>query len=318
MMVEFSVPAVPVTRFPFALTETSVLAVIPARYESTRLPGKALLDIAGRPLVEHVYRRASAAKSIDALVVATDDERIARVVEGFGGTACMTSPLHASGTDRLAEVAAGIPCRLIVNVQGDEPLLDPAVIDAAVAPLLADPSIEMGTAARRLNDASELTNPNMVKVVCDREGRALYFSRAPIPHGRDHSALSTARVHIGVYVYRRDTLQRLAGLPAGPLERTEALEQLRALEHGIRIMVVDSNFESLEVNTPEDLDRVRQRMLTATRHLEGPNPLQMSQVFRQALQDVSPRGAGPKDAAAAKRSRGGRALGGLRRSFAAG
>ena len=132
-MLEFTVPAVPVTRLPFALTESSVLGIIPARYQSTRLPGKALVDIAGRPMIEHVYRRAAAARSLDAVVVATDDDRIARAVDAFGGVACMTSPSHASGTDRLAEVAAAVPCGLIVNVQGDEPLLDPAVIDAAVA-----------------------------------------------------------------------------------------------------------------------------------------------------------------------------------------
>jgi 3-deoxy-manno-octulosonate cytidylyltransferase (CMP-KDO synthetase) len=250
------VPAV--TRLPFALTETSVLAIIPARYQSTRLPGKALVDIAGRPMIEHVYRRAAAAKSLDAVVVATDDERIAGAVEAFGGVAVMTASTHLTGTDRLAEVAVSLPCDLIVNVQGDEPLLDPAVIDAAVEPLRRDPSIQIGTAARALRDAAELTDPNMVKVVCDTEGFALYFSRAAVPHGRDHSALASARVHIGLYVYRRDTLLRLSRLPPGPLERLEALEQLRALEHGIRIHVVATTYQSAEVNTTEDLERVRQ------------------------------------------------------------
>ncbi|MGH9173627.1 MAG: 3-deoxy-manno-octulosonate cytidylyltransferase, partial [Vicinamibacterales bacterium] len=146
-----------------------------------------LLDIAGRPMIEHVYRRACAAQSIDAVLVATDDERIARAVEAFGGVACMTSPSHVSGTDRLAEVVADIPCGLVVGVQGDEPLLDPAVIDAAVGPLRADGTIPMGTAARALGEAGELTNPNVVKVVRDAHGFALYFSRAPIPHGRDRS-----------------------------------------------------------------------------------------------------------------------------------
>lgn len=254
-VVEFDVPAV--TRLPFALTETSVLAVIPARYHSTRLPGKALVDIGGRPMIEHVYRRASAARSVDAVIVATDDDRIARVVKGFGGVALMTSPAHASGTDRLAEIAASVPCDVIVNVQGDEPLLDPLVIDAAVAPLHADPAIEMATAARPVRDQSELGNPHMVKVVCDRAGFAMYFSRAPIPHGRDESAWPHARIHLGLYVYRRDALLRLARLEPGLLERLEALEQLRALEHGIRIRVVDTLYQSAEVNTPEDLERIR-------------------------------------------------------------
>jgi 3-deoxy-manno-octulosonate cytidylyltransferase (CMP-KDO synthetase) len=254
-VVESDVPAV--TRLPCALTETSVLVVIPARYQSTRLPGKALADIAGRPMIEHVYRRARAAASVDAVVVATDDERISDAVKAFGGIAVMTAATHATGTDRLAEVASTVPCDLIVNVQGDEPLLDPAVIDAAVAPLRRDPSIEIGTAARPLRDASELTNPNMVKVVCDRRGGALYFSRAPIPHGPDEPALTAARIHVGLYVFRRATLLRLAQLPPGRLERLEALEQLRALEHGIRIHVVDTTYESAEVNTTEDLERVR-------------------------------------------------------------
>jgi 3-deoxy-manno-octulosonate cytidylyltransferase (CMP-KDO synthetase) len=257
-MVESSVPAVPVTRLPFALTETSVLAIIPARYQSTRLPGKALVDIGGRPMIEHVYRRAQSAAFIDAVVVATDDDRIAEAVMRFGGTPIMTASTHLSGTDRLAEVAAGVPCNLIVNVQGDEPLLDPAVIDAAIAPLQRDPSIAIGTAARPLKDETELTNPNMVKVVCDNRGRALYFSRAPIPYGRDESAMAVARIHIGLYVYRREALMRIAQLPPGRLERLEALEQLRALENGIGIHVVETNYHSAEVNTAEDLERVRQ------------------------------------------------------------
>lgn len=258
-MVEFAVPAVPVTRLPFALTETSVLAIIPARYQSTRLPGKALAAIAGRPMIEHVYRRASAAASLDAVVVATDDDRIVRAVDAFGGIAVLTDPAHASGTDRLAEVAAAVSCDLIVNVQGDEPLLDPSVIDAVVAPMQRDASIEMGTAARPLRAAEELHNPNVVKVVCDNRGFALYFSRAPIPHGGDHPTPSEARVHVGLYVYRRATLLRLARLPTGRLEQLERLEQLRALEHGIGIHVVDTHSASIEVNTPDDLERVRQQ-----------------------------------------------------------
>jgi 3-deoxy-manno-octulosonate cytidylyltransferase (CMP-KDO synthetase) len=257
VVVESHVPAA-VTRLPFALTETSVLAVIPARYDSTRLPGKALVDLGGRPMIEHVYRRAARAQSIDGVVVATDDERIASAVETFGGVAVMTAATHRSGTDRLAEIAANLRCELIVNVQGDEPLLDPAVIDAAVAPLRHDPTIEMGTAARPVRDAGELNNPNAVKVICDRAGFALYFSRSPVPYGSDGSAIASARIHVGLYVYRRDALLRLASLPPGRLEQTEGLEQLRALENGIRIRVVDTDFQSTEVNTPEDLARVRQ------------------------------------------------------------
>jgi 3-deoxy-manno-octulosonate cytidylyltransferase (CMP-KDO synthetase) len=250
------VPAVPVTRLPFALTETSVLGIIPARYQSTRLPGKALVDLGGRSMIEHVYRRAAGARSLDGVLVATDDERIVRAVDAFGGVVCLTSPTHASGTDRLAEIAAAVPAGLVVNIQGDEPFLDPAVIDTVVAPLRADPSIQMGTAARRLRDPRELTNPHMVKVVRESGGTALYFSRAPIPYSADPS-ISHALVHIGLYVYRRETLLRLARLPQGVLERAESLEQLRALEHGIRIHVVETAYESFEVNTPDDLDRAR-------------------------------------------------------------
>lgn len=209
-------------------------------------------------MIEHVYRRAAQARSIDAVVVATDDSRIAETVERFGGIACFTSPNHQSGTDRLAEVAAAVPCQLLVNVQGDEPLLDPSVIDEAVGPLLSNPDIGMGTAARQLDDPSEWQNPNMVKVVCDQRGDALYFSRAAIPHGRDGVPDARTRIHVGLYVYRRATLLTLAALPQGPLERIESLEQLRALEHGIRIRVVDTPYRSCEVNTPSDLARVRQ------------------------------------------------------------
>jgi 3-deoxy-manno-octulosonate cytidylyltransferase (CMP-KDO synthetase) len=250
------VPAVPVTRWPFTLTESSVLAIIPARYHSTRLPGKALLDIAGHPMIEHVYRRASSAHSIDAVVVATDDERIASAVERFGGTAQLTSSSHPSATDRVAELADTVPCRMIVNLQGDEPLIDPGVIDATIAPMLADPSIEMATPARPIH-ASDLENPHVVKVVTDRNGFALYFSRAPIPFDRDGRGTTIARAHIGLYVYRRDTLLRLARLAPTPLEQVESLEQLRALEHGIRVKVVDTTYESVGVDTAEDLERVR-------------------------------------------------------------
>jgi 3-deoxy-manno-octulosonate cytidylyltransferase (CMP-KDO synthetase) len=241
---------------PFTLTESSVLAIIPARYQSTRLPGKALLDIDGRPMIEHVYRRAMAARSIDGVVVATDDARILSAVERFGGAALLTSASHPSATDRLAELAVSLPCNLIVNVQGDEPLLDPGVIDLTVAAMLHDRSIEMATAARPLREG-ESSNPHVVKVVTDQQRFALYFSRAAIPFGRDASALNLARAHIGLYVYRRDVLLRLAELAPTPLECVEALEQLRALEHGIRIKVVDTTYESLGVDTAEDLELVR-------------------------------------------------------------
>jgi 3-deoxy-manno-octulosonate cytidylyltransferase (CMP-KDO synthetase) len=258
-----------VTRLPFTLTESSVLAVIPARYHSSRLPAKVLLDIAGRTMIEHVYRRAAAASSVDHVIVATDDRRIADVVESFGGVAVMTRSDHATGTDRIAEVVESLPCRLVVNVQGDEPLIEPETIDAAVRPLLADRSIDLGTLSRPIRDAHEFTNPHVVKVVTDGRGDALYFSRASIPAAHATTApavvITAARAHIGLYVYRRDVLLRLAALTPTPLEQLEGLEQLRALEHGLRIAVTGVQHQSAGVDTLEDLERVRQQMLATTR-----------------------------------------------------
>jgi 3-deoxy-manno-octulosonate cytidylyltransferase (CMP-KDO synthetase) len=209
-------------------------------------------------MIEHVYRRASDARTIASVIVATDDERIAAAVRAFGGTVRMTSPSHPSGTDRLAEIAAGLTCDLIVNVQGDEPLIEPAMIDEAVAPFAADPQLAMSTLRRRIDDPAELHNPNVTKVVVDRDDFALYFSRAPIPHVRDGNTGAPAWRHVGLYVYRRDCLLRLARLAPTELERSEALEQLRALEHGIRIKAIETRFDSIGVDTPEDLQRVRQ------------------------------------------------------------
>lgn len=235
----------------------SVVAIIPARYASSRLPGKALADIGGRPMIEHVYRRTSAAATVSSVMVATDDERILEAVRSFGGVACLTSPEHHSGTDRLAEVAAELSCEIVVNVQGDEPLVEPDMIDEAVEPLLADPLVVMSTLRRRIEDPAEIQNPNVTKVVVDREGYALYFSRAAIPFVRDGARAAPAWRHVGLYVYRRDLLLQLASLPPSTLERSESLEQLRALEHGIRILAVETAHDSIGVDTPDDLERVR-------------------------------------------------------------
>ena len=259
-----------VERLPFTLTESSVLAVIPARYHSTRLPGKILADIAGRPMIEHVYRRAAAARLVHGVIVATDDERIASAVHGFGGVAIMTRSDHVSGTDRIAEVVSTLPCRAVVNLQGDEPLIEPGTIDAAIKPLLEDSTVEMSTISRPFVSAEEFRNPNVVKVVTNYRGDALYFSRAPIPASAAlavsaPSLPAPARAHVGLYVYRRETLLKLAGLAAAPLETLESLEQLRALAHGIRIRVVDTTHAAAGVDTPEDLERVRQMMLVSPR-----------------------------------------------------
>jgi 3-deoxy-manno-octulosonate cytidylyltransferase (CMP-KDO synthetase) len=241
----------------------AIVAIIPARYASTRLPGKALADLDGRPMIEHVYRRVSLARILSDVIVATDDLRIATRVSDFGGKARLTKATHETGTDRLAEVAASLDCDVVVNVQGDEPLIDPRAIEELVAPFASDPSVQMTTLFRRIHDAAELNNPNITKIVIDRGGFALYFSRAPIPYLRDpRSGWPPLYRHIGLYAYRRSALLVLASLEPTPLERAESLEQLRALEHGIRIKAVETEYESFGVDTPEDLEEVR-RLLTA-------------------------------------------------------
>jgi 3-deoxy-manno-octulosonate cytidylyltransferase (CMP-KDO synthetase) len=239
-----------------------VIALIPARYGSTRLPGKVLADLDGRPMIEHVYRRASLSPLVSETIVVTDDLRIATRVNDFGGKVRL-SKAHETGTDRLAEIAATIDCDVVVNVQGDEPLVDPAAISELVAPFANDSGLQMTTLYRRIHEPAELTNPNVVKVVLDRGGFALYFSRAPIPHVRDpRGGWPPMYRHIGLYAYRRSALLVLASLEPTPLERAESLEQLRALEHGIRIKAVETQYESFGVDTQEDLDQVR-RLLAA-------------------------------------------------------
>jgi len=255
-VVYFDVHPNSVERLPFTLTESSVLAVIPARFHSTRLPGKILADIAGKPMIEHVYRRASAASRVHAVIVATDDERIASAVRSFGGVAIMTRADHVSGTDRIAEVVSRLPCGIVVNLQGDEPLIEPQTIDAAVEPLLNDRSIGMSTISRPFKNREEFESRHVVKVVTNDSGDALYFSRAP---------LAGASAHIGLYVYRREMLLKLASAPANRLELEESLEQLRALANGIRIRVVETTHVAAGVDTPEDLERVRLMMMATSR-----------------------------------------------------
>jgi 3-deoxy-manno-octulosonate cytidylyltransferase (CMP-KDO synthetase) len=242
-----------------------VIAVVPARYGSSRLPAKALAEIAGVPMVVRVWRQASKAKSIARVVVATDDERIAAPIIAAGGEAMMTSPAHQSGTDRIAEVATKLHADIYVNVQGDLPFIAAADLDALIAPMRADASIAMATLATPIIDALEWSNPNVVKVVSGADGNALYFSRSPIPYARDGGMPKEALRHIGVYAYRRDFLMKFASLPQGVLERVEKLEQLRALEHGYTIRVVASVAPSLEVDTADDLARARDAASASTR-----------------------------------------------------
>jgi len=237
-------------------------------------------------MIEHVYRRAAAARGIDAVVVATDDDRIAAAVAQFGGVVRMTKASHRTGTDRIAEVARDLACDIIVNVQGDLPLIEPDVITDAVAPLEHDPDLQMSTVRRRITDDAEYTNPNVVKVVVDRRGHALYFSRSPVPFLRgDRPASAFAKAaadrkagrhvheagrhvpvykHLGLYVYRRAFLLTLTTLAQTPLELAESLEQLRVLEHGYRMATVETQYDSIEVDTPEDLDRVRRQIAVGT------------------------------------------------------
>jgi 3-deoxy-manno-octulosonate cytidylyltransferase (CMP-KDO synthetase) len=210
-------------------------------------------------MLELVWERVSMARYLGAVIIATDDERIFRAARAFGAQVLMTRPDHVSGTDRVAEVASAfVDSELVVNVQGDEPLIDPDAIDAAVLPLLEEPAIPMGTLKKRIEDPRELSDPNVVKVVTDRFENAIYFSRANIPFVRDAGARHSASYkHIGLYVYRRDFLLRYSALPVGPLEQLERLEQLRALENGFRIRVVGTDYESIGVDTPADLEKVR-------------------------------------------------------------
>jgi 3-deoxy-manno-octulosonate cytidylyltransferase (CMP-KDO synthetase) len=234
-----------------------VAAVIPARYGSTRFPGKPLALIAGKPMVEHVWRRCMESRAFLQVLVATDDERIRETVERFGGTAVMTSPDCATGTDRVAEVARSRPeVDVWVNVQGDEPLLDPKALQM-LAGLFEDPRVQMGTLVRPL-EAAEVPNPNVVKAVLAVNGDALYFSRAALPFIREAGHEGSVRrwAHIGLYGYQRETLLKLATLPPTPLEEAEKLEQLRALEHGLRIRCGQVHWNTVAVDVPEDVARV--------------------------------------------------------------
>jgi 3-deoxy-manno-octulosonate cytidylyltransferase (CMP-KDO synthetase) len=259
----------PDTRSARAAETVEIVAAIPARYASTRLPGKPLLSIAGRPMIEHVYRRVTQARGIARVVVVTDDLRIAEAVSRFGGEFEMTPPECASGTDRIAHAARGWTADAVVNVQGDEPLIDPEAVSAVARHLAQYPEDEVVTlAAPGLPE--ERDNPNSVKVVVDRAGYALYFSRSAIPYARQAGG-ATPLKHIGLYGYQRQALLRLAGLPPTPLEISESLEQLRALENGIRIRVLAARRASPGVDTPEDLERV-EKELAETPGNDGAQP----------------------------------------------
>ena len=241
-----------------------VVCIIPSRYESSRFPGKPLADLCGKPMIQHVYERVLRAKTVSSAAVATDDERIFSAVRAFGGRAVMTSPRCRSGTDRIAEAVETMGLKdddIVVNIQGDQPLFETVQVDEVVQPLLDDPTIPMSTLIYRIVRDEEITHPNAVKTVFDRDCFALYFSRATIPYVRDWWKTAEYFKHHGIYAYRRDFLRTFTSLPEGVLERLEALEQLRALEHGYRIKVVVTPHDSVEVDTPQELERVR-RLIT--------------------------------------------------------
>ena len=237
--------------------------VIPARYASTRFPGKPLADLCGKPMIEHVIERARAVRGVTRVLVATDDERIHEAAKRAGASAILTRPDHPSGTDRIAEVARELAEDLVINLQGDEPLIDPQAIEKLHGAMVEDESLSMATLITPLGDPVSFQDSNVVKVVIDRCGFALYFSRSLVPFAR-HQGHSCVFQHIGVYAYRREFLLRLVTLPQTPLELTEGLEQLRALEWGTRIKTVEVAWHGLAVDTPEQLEEVERRMRRET------------------------------------------------------
>ncbi|MHB8138422.1 MAG: 3-deoxy-manno-octulosonate cytidylyltransferase [Smithellaceae bacterium] len=246
------------------MMKRSIICIIPSRYESSRFPGKPLADLCGKPMIQHVYERVAQAKAVPYVAVATDDQRIFDAVKKFGGNAVMTSATHRSGTDRIAEALKTLNLSadaIVVNIQGDQPIFEPVQVDEVIAPLIADPAVVMATLIYKIVLDEEITHPHAVKVVFDSENNALYFSRATIPYVRDKKLKADYYKHHGIYAYRRDFLDTFTQLPEGKLEKLEALEQLRVLEHGYKIKVVVTPHDSVEVDNQQELDRVRRILL---------------------------------------------------------
>lgn len=235
-----------------------VIGIIPARYGSTRLKAKAIANILGKPMIQHIYEKAKEASVLDEVVVATDDERIKNIVDSFGGKCVLTSKEHISGTERLTEVVFDTDVKIIVNIQGDEPLIHPSMINDVAYALLENKNLVMSTLKHRIKNKEELKNPNIVKVITDKDNFAIYFSRSPIPNlSRKKDDLDIALYkHIGIYAYTKDFLLTFKGLKSSKLEEAESLEQLRAIEHGYKIKVIETKHETISVDTQEDLDKV--------------------------------------------------------------
>ncbi len=239
------------------MSEThNVIGVIPARYASTRLAHKLTRKLLGKPLLQWTWESASKAHSLDKVLVACDDSRLKEMVEGFGGEAVLTSVDHTSGTDRVAEAVSEIDTKVVINIQADEPLMHPSVINALAQTMLADEKLVMGSARNKIDDKKEINNPNAVKVVCDKDEYALYFSRFPLPYYRDQEDEKIYYKHLGIYAYTKDFLYEFKSLPSSYLEQAEKLEQLRALEAGYKIKVIETQFNSWGVDTKEDLQHV--------------------------------------------------------------
>lgn len=239
-----------------------VIGVIPARYQSTRFAGKVLADIMGKPMLQHVWERAKQSRMLDDLIIACDDEIILKAANKFGAKAIMTSREHSCGTDRISEVVNPLDVKVVINIQGDEPLIHPMMIDSIARALLEDPSVNMATISKKIDDSIQVFDPNVVKVVVDKNNFALYFSRAPIPFLSPNAEIEQVIYykHIGLYGYTKDFLFTYKNLPASSLEKTEKLEQLRVLSEGFKIKVIETTFETVGVDTPEDLEKVKEKL----------------------------------------------------------
>lgn len=232
------------------------IGIIPARYGATRFEGKVMADLMGKPVVQHVYEMAKKSKMLDDLIVATDDERVLKLIKDFGGKATLTSADQPTGTDRLAEVVNPIDVKVVINIQGDEPLVHYTMIDELVRTMLQEETIVMSTVVKKIENKEDIMDPNIVKVVIDREGFALYFSRSPIPFERGAQSKNFYK-HLGLYAYTKDFLFTFTNLPKAELERVESLEQLRALFHGYKIKTIETKFDTVGIDTPEDLERAK-------------------------------------------------------------
>jgi len=240
----------------------NVIGVIPARYSSTRFEGKVLADVLGKPMIQHVWERAKQARILDELIIACDDERVFNAAKEFGAKAILTAKAHTCGTDRIIEVINPLDVKVVVNIQGDEPLIDPMMIDMVARPLLDDSSLSMATLMKKIENTAEIHDPNTVKVVVDKNNFALYFSRAAIPHYAENSEVNTLNYykHIGLYSYTKDFLFTYRNLPVSQLEKIEKLEQLRVLQEGYKIKVLETKAETIGVDTPQDLERLISRL----------------------------------------------------------